>query len=34
MLLYIYIKLIYSENNLSNTLIQTIIQGDFEEMKV
>lgn len=29
-----YIKLIYFENNLSNTLIQMIIQGDFEEMKV
>jgi hypothetical protein len=32
--LYIYIKLFYVENNLSNALIQIIIQGDFEEMKV
>jgi hypothetical protein len=31
--LYIYIKLIYFENNLSNTLIQMMIQGDFEELK-
>jgi len=32
--LYIYIKLFYFENNLSNALIQIIIQGDFEEMEV
>lgn len=34
MTLYIYIELIYFENNLSNTLIQMMIQGDFEELKV